>query len=82
MKILVSACLLGENCKYNGGNNYDPTGERPEMPEGMEGDRRRGEMEEGKRPDRGNSQMNIEEAMTEFVIKDGGNMFMVMSVSK
>lgn len=21
--ILVSACLLGENCKYNGGNNYD-----------------------------------------------------------
>ena len=24
MKILVSACLLGENCKYNGGNNYDP----------------------------------------------------------
>ena len=21
-KILVSACLLGENCKYNGGNNY------------------------------------------------------------
>ena len=22
MKILVSACLLGENCKYNGKNNY------------------------------------------------------------
>lgn len=22
MTILVSACLLGENCKYNGGNNY------------------------------------------------------------
>lgn len=21
MKILVSACLIGENCKYNGGNN-------------------------------------------------------------
>lgn len=21
MKIAVSACLLGENCKYNGGNN-------------------------------------------------------------
>ena len=21
-KILVSACLLGENCKYNGGSNY------------------------------------------------------------
>lgn len=25
MKILVSACLLGENCKYNGGNNFDPS---------------------------------------------------------
>ena len=25
MKIMVSACLLGENCKYNGGNNYNPT---------------------------------------------------------
>ena len=24
MKILVSGCLLGENCKYNGGNNLDP----------------------------------------------------------
>lgn len=24
MKIVVSACLLGENCKYNGGNNYSP----------------------------------------------------------
>ena len=23
-KILVSGCLLGENCKYNGGNNYNP----------------------------------------------------------
>lgn len=22
-KILISACLLGENCKYNGGNNTD-----------------------------------------------------------
>lgn len=22
MKIAVSECLLGENCKYNGGNNY------------------------------------------------------------
>lgn len=22
MKILVSTCLLGRNCKYNGGNNY------------------------------------------------------------
>ncbi len=24
MRILVSACLLGENCKYNGSNNYHP----------------------------------------------------------
>jgi uncharacterized protein YbbK (DUF523 family) len=23
MKILISACLLGSNCKYNGGNNRD-----------------------------------------------------------
>lgn len=23
MKVLVSACLLGENCKYNGTNNYN-----------------------------------------------------------
>lgn len=22
MKIMVSACLMGENCKYNGGNNF------------------------------------------------------------
>ena len=34
-KLLVSACLLGENCKYNGGNNYTPLiealGERFEL---------------------------------------------------
>lgn len=23
-KIIVSACLLGRNCKYNGGNNFSP----------------------------------------------------------
>ena len=23
-KLLISACLLGENCKYSGGNNYNP----------------------------------------------------------
>ena len=23
-KVLVSACLLGQCCKYNGGHNYDP----------------------------------------------------------
>ncbi|WP_022754718.1 DUF523 domain-containing protein [Butyrivibrio fibrisolvens] len=22
MKLVISACLLGDNCKYNGGNNY------------------------------------------------------------
>ena len=22
-KVIVSACLMGRNCKYNGGNNYD-----------------------------------------------------------
>lgn len=34
-KLLVSACLLGENCKYSGGNNYSPAvaalGERYEL---------------------------------------------------
>lgn len=25
MKVLISACLLGENCKYNGGNNFNAT---------------------------------------------------------
>lgn len=25
MRIMVSACLLGENCKYNGGNNLSST---------------------------------------------------------
>lgn len=24
MKVLVSSCILGKNCKYNGGNNYNP----------------------------------------------------------
>jgi len=23
-RLLISACLLGENCKYSGGNNYSP----------------------------------------------------------
>ncbi len=26
-KLLISACLLGRNCKYNGGNNYTPLAE-------------------------------------------------------
>lgn len=25
MKLIVSACLVGQNCKYNGGNNYNET---------------------------------------------------------
>ena len=28
MKVLVSACLLGQCCKYNGGHNYDPKVEK------------------------------------------------------
>lgn len=24
MKVLVSSCVMGKNCKYNGGNNYNP----------------------------------------------------------
>ena len=28
MKIMVSACLLGQNCKYNGGNNYSGNASR------------------------------------------------------
>lgn len=24
MKVLVSSCILGKNCKYNGGNNRNP----------------------------------------------------------
>ena len=27
-KLLISACLLGSNCKYNGGNNYHPLTEK------------------------------------------------------
>lgn len=23
MKVIVSACLVGDNCKYNGGNNFN-----------------------------------------------------------
>ena len=23
MKVVVSACLAGDNCKYNGGNNFN-----------------------------------------------------------
>ena len=50
-------------------------GERPEMPEGLETDKMPG----GGRGDNGFGQMNMEDAVTEFEIKDGGNMFMVLS---
>ena len=63
-------------------------GERPEMPEGMEPGERP-EMpegvEEGKIPGGGRGgkgdfeQMNLEEAVTEFEIKAGENMFMVVA---
>ena len=59
-------------------------GERPEIPEGMEAGERP-EMPEGMEPDkmpgggRGYGQANLENAVTEFEIKDGGNMFMVVS---
>ena len=44
-KLLISACLLGRNCKYNGGNNLHPLVERlgekydlvPICPESMGG---------------------------------------------
>lgn len=49
-------------------------GERPELPEGMEP----GEMPQGGRGGKGFGQMNVEDAVTEFEIKNGGNMFMVV----
>ena len=59
-------------------------GERPEMPEGV-APGERPEMPEGMEPDkmpgggRGYGQVNLENVVTEFEIKDGGNMFMVVS---
>lgn len=50
-------------------------GERSEMPEGLETDKMPG----GGRGGKGFGQMNMEDAVTEFEIKDGGNMFMVVS---
>lgn len=28
-KVLISACLIGENTKYNGGNNFIKSVEKP-----------------------------------------------------
>ena len=53
-------------------------GERPEMPEGMEPGERP-EMPEGGRGGKDFGQINTEEAVTEFEIKAGSNMFMVIT---
>ena len=58
MKIVVSACLLGENCKYNGGNNFSEDVKRlieghivvpvcPEMMGGLPCPRPSGEIVDG-----------------------------------
>lgn len=72
MKILVSACLLGENCKYNGGSNYAPQVIRylagkevvavcPEMLAGLGCPRRPVEIVEGVLMDRAGNR--VEEAL-------------------
>ena len=77
-KILVSACLLGENCKYNGGNNYNPTVVAylkdkdvlticPEMMAGMGCPRTPIEIVDGVLMDRDGN--NVDAAMREAVTK-------------
>ena len=76
MKILVSACLLGENCKYNGGNNYNAAVARfvegkevlpvcPEMMAGMGCPRTPIEIVDGVLMDRDGN--NVDEAMRQAV---------------
>ena len=76
MKILVSACLLGENCKYNGGNNYSPAVEAfvkdeevlsicPEMMAGMGCPRTPIEIVDGVLMDRNGN--NVDASMREAV---------------
>ena len=78
MKIMVSACLLGENCKYNGGNNYNPAVEEfvkdkdvlpicPEMMAGMGCPRTPIEIVDGVLMDRNGN--NVDTAMREAVGK-------------
>ena len=78
MKILVSACLLGENCKYNGGNNYssavaefvkgrDVLPVCPEMMAGMGCPRTPIEIVDGVLMDRNGN--NVDAAMREAVAK-------------
>lgn len=75
-KILVSACLLGENCKYNGGNNFSPAvveyvkGREvlavcPEMMAGMGCPRTPIEIVDGVLKDRNGN--NVDEAMRNAV---------------
>ena len=75
-KILVSACLLGENCKYNGGNNFAPAvveflkGREvlticPEMMAGMGCPRTPIEIVDGVLMDRDGN--NVDEAMRDAV---------------
>ena len=76
MKILVSACLLGENCKYNGGNNFTPAVAEhvkdkevlticPEMMAGMGCPRTPIEIVDGVLMDRNGN--NVDEAMRKAV---------------
>jgi len=78
MKILVSACLLGENCKYNGGNNYSPVVAEfikdkevlticPEMMAGMGCPRTPIEIVDGVLTDRNGN--NVDAAMREAIEK-------------
>lgn len=78
MKILISACLLGENCKYNGGNNYNAAVAEfvkdkdvlpicPEMMAGMGCPRTPIEIVDGVLMDRDGN--NVDAAMREAVAK-------------
>lgn len=78
MKILVSACLLGENCKYNGGNNFSPAVAEfvkdkdilpicPEMLAGMGCPRTPIEIVDGVLTDRNGN--NVDESMGEAVVQ-------------
>ena len=78
MKIIVSACLLGKNCKYNGGNNYNAAVAEfvknkdilpicPEMMAGMGCPRIPIEIVDGVLIDRNGN--NVDAAMREAVVK-------------
>ena len=78
MTILVSACLMGENCKYNGGNNYSAAVVEyvkdkevlticPEMMAGMGCPRTPIEIVDGVLMDRNGN--NVDAAMREAVVQ-------------